>query len=361
MMNALLLLALLTQDADLTVSGKAKRDDKEFELTISGRGKALQDRDQVRLRFVRFANRLAWADGSITTEALDDDSERVAPVEKLSFTHVESFQTPGDVDVRIGWGPEGFPVRRMFRAASSHETAHAIASDAKQFDATLHGASKILDDLEAMKKEAATPMKRQSRLQKRIDWRKTAYRQELGRSYLSASAHALTAAMDDIEHAAELEQAGKDVAGMLSSLSGKPFTWEEARAQLSVIEAVSLRERALLIVREVVALGRDISAAVASGDAAGFPRKDKDFTKTAEMLRAADAECRKGPHGGRYAALTDLPDGTVDEFIVEAVGYLQAAAGCIHCAPSSVSDFDELGRKLMDRAAAFETHLRSQP
>src|SRR6185295_4347829 len=118
MMNALLVLALLTQDADLTVTGKAKREDKEYELTVSGRGKALQDRDQVRLRFTRFVNRLTWADGSLAVEALDDDSERVAPVEKLAFTHVERFQTAGDVEARIGWGPEGFPVRRIFRAAS---------------------------------------------------------------------------------------------------------------------------------------------------------------------------------------------------------------------------------------------------
>jgi len=359
MMNALLVLALLTQDADLTVTGKAKREDKEYELTVSGRGKALQDRDQVRLRFTRFVNRLTWADGSLAVEALDDDSERVAPVEKLAFTHVERFQTAGDVEARIGWGPEGFPVRRIFRAASPHETAHAIGSDARQVEAAVRAAGLVLADLEALKKDAA--MKRQSRLQKRIDWRKQAVRQELARSFLSASAHALTMWMDDVEHAVELEQAGKDAAGMLSSLSGKPFTWDEARAQLATIEAVSLRERGLLIVQEVVALGREIAAAVATGDAAGFPRKDKEFTKTVEMLRAADAEVRKGPHGGRYAAMTDLPDGSVDDLVVEAAGVLQAAAGCIHCAPSSVSDFDELGRKLMDRAAAFEARIRTQP
>jgi hypothetical protein len=361
MMNALLVLALLTQDADLSVTGKAKREDKEYELTVSGKGKSLQDHDQVRLRFTRFANRLNWADGSITTEAIDDDSERVAPVEKHAFTHPERFPTAGDVEVRIGLGPEGFPIRRMFRTASPHEAAHAIAADAKQFDAALHGAGQMIADVEALKKDPAPPMKRQGRLQKRVDWRKNAYRQEIAHSFLTASAHALSLWMEDVENAAELEQAGKDHAAMLSSLSGKPFTWEEARAQLSTIEAVSLRERALLIVREIVALGRDIAAAVAAGDAASFTRKDKDFTKTLEMLREDDGVFRKGPFGGRYAALVDLNGSTIDDLAIEASGYLQAGAGCVHCAPSSVSDFDELGRKLMDRAAAFEVRIRTQP
>jgi len=361
MMNALLVLALLTQDADLSVTGKAKREDKEYELTVSGRGKSLQDHDQVRLRFTRFANRVNWSDGAIVTEAVDDDSERVAPVEKQAFTHPERFRTAGEVEVRIGLGPEGFQVRRILRAASPHETAHAIVSDAKQIDAVLLAAGRMLADLEALKKDPAPPMKRQGRLQKRVEWRKNASRQEIAHSFLSASAQALERWMDDVEHLAELEQAGKDNAGLLSSLSGKPFTGEEAKAQLSTIEAVSLRERALLIVREVVALGRDIAAAVSAGDAASFARKDKEFTKTVEMLREADGVFRKAPSGGRYAALVDLNGSTIDDLVIEAAGYLQAAAGCIHCTPSSVSDFDDLGRKLMDRAAAFEVRIRTQP
>jgi hypothetical protein len=41
--------------------------------------------------------------------------------------------------------------------------------------------------------------------------------------------------------------------------------------------------------------------------------------------------------------------------------YLQAAAGCVHCAPAAGSDFEGLGRNLMDRAAAFEVRIRTIP
>jgi Tfp pilus assembly protein PilX len=104
-----------------------------------------------------------------------------------------------------------------------------------------------------------------------------------------------------------------------------------------------------------------LAAAMSAGDAASFARKEKEFTKTVEMLREADGLFRKGPSGGHYAALVDLNGSTIDDLVTEAAGYLQAAAGCIHCTPSSVSDFDDLGRKLMDRAAAFEVRIRTQP
>ena len=111
-------------------------------------------------------------------------------------------------------------------------------------------------------------MKRQGRLQKRIDWRKNAYRSEIARSYLTASARALTLWMEDVENASELEHAGKEVGTMTSLLTGKPFAWAEARTQLAEIEAVSLRERALLIVRAVEDLGHDIAASAQAGNAA---------------------------------------------------------------------------------------------
>ena len=363
MMNALLVLALLCQDADLSVAGKAKRHDKDYELTVSGKGKALQDQDAVTLRFRRLANRVNWADGAIVTETVDDEIGRVAKVEHQTFVHAEPFPAAGEVELHVGVGaPEtanARQVHRVFRVASLTEMAHAIGSDAAAIDAALRGLGRLLDDVEALKNDP--PMKRQQRLQKRVDWRKNAYREEISASSLSASARALSLWMDDLDAAAELERSGKDLSGMLSTLTGKPFAREDARNQLSVIEAVSLRERGLLIVRELEAVAREIAAAVSAGDAKTWARHDKEFTRTLEMLRENDGKFRGAPSGGRYAALVDLPGGTLDELIVQTIEYLQAAASCIHCAPSSSTDFDNLGRTLMDRAAAFEVKIRTQP
>lgn len=363
MMNALLVLALLAQDADLSVTGKAMRQDKDYELTVSGKGKALQDQEIVSLRFRRLANRVNWADGAIVTETADDGIDRVAKVEHQAFVHAEAFPAAGEVEVHVGVGaPETSASRqfhRVFRTASPAETAHAIGSDAAAADAAIHGLARMLDDVEALQNEP--PPKRQQRLQKRVDWRKHAYRQEVATSSLSASARALSQWMDDLDAAAELERSGKDLSGMLSTLTGTPFSRAEARNQLSAIEAVSLRERGLLIVREIEAVARGIAAAVSAGDARAWGRQDKEFTRTLELLRENDARFRGALSGGRYAALVDLPGGTLDDLIVQTVEYLQAAAACIRCTPSSSADVDDLGRKVLERAASFEVRIRTQP
>lgn len=363
MMHALLVLALLGQDADLSVEGRAKRHDKDYELTIVGRGGALRDQEFVHLRFRRLANRLNWADGAIVTEAVDEDAGRVAKVESQFFSHVEAFAAPGEVEVhvRVG-GAEGGPTdvrqpHRVLRVATPAETAHAIGADAAAFDAALRGVRRMLEDVDALKKEA--PMKRQSRLQKRVDWRKNAYRQEAAASFLSASARALGQWMDDVEAATELERSGKDLSGMISGLTGRPFSWDEVRPQLGVIETASLRERALLLVREIGTVARDIASAVSAADEKSWSRKDKEFSRVLGMLRESDGQFRATILGGRYAALADLDSGTIDDLVVEAVAYLQAAAGCVRCA-GSTNDFEELGRKLLDRAAAFEVKIRTQ-
>jgi cob(I)alamin adenosyltransferase len=55
-----------------------------------------------------------------------------------------------------------------------------------------------------------------------------------------------------------------------------------------------LRERALLIVRELEAVAREITAAVAAGDIRSWPHHDKEFTKALEMLRALGRGFRCG-------------------------------------------------------------------
>jgi len=54
------------------------------------------------------------------------------------------------------------------------------------------------------------------------------------------------------------------------------------------------------------------------------------------------------------------PEGAaLGDLLTQARQYLQAAAGCVRCAPEPVSDFEELGGSLRDRAAAFEVRIRS--
>jgi len=365
MINALLLLSLLCQDPDVSVNGHGRRHDGEYELTVSGKGKGLRDQEIVSLKFRRFENRVAWADRVLTTQPVDDELARTAVVEKQEFVHQEKFPTAGEVEVQIGLGrpedgaSEARALHRIFRVASLPETAQAIGSDAKGFDAALRGVRSLLEDLEALQHEAAPPMKRQGRLQKRIDWRKNAYRAEVARSFLTASARALTLWTEDVENASELEHAGKEAGTMTSLLTGKPFSWAEARTQLAEIEAVSLRERALLIVRAVEDLGHDIAASAQAGNAARWGRMEKEFDRVVDALQEHDQAFRSAPSGSQYAALVDLEGATVGGLVTQARQYLQAAAGCVHCAPTAGSDFEELGRALMDRAAAFEVRIRS--
>jgi hypothetical protein len=165
--------------------------------------------------------------------------------------------------------------------------------------------------------------------------------------------------MEDVENASELEHAGKDAGAMVSLLTGKPFSWAEARSLLSAIEAVSLRERALLIVREVEDVGRDIAASAQAGNAARWGRLAKEFERGIDALQENDQDFRGAPSGPQYAALVDLEGATVGDLVTQARQYLQAAAGCVRCAPEAGSDFEELGRSLRDRAAAFEVRIRS--
>jgi hypothetical protein len=366
MMNAVLVLALWCQDGDLSVSAKAKREDREFELTISGKGRSLQDQETVTLRLRRLANRLNWTDGAIVTEPTGDELRRMAQVDQQAFVVAERFPTAGEVEVRVSSGnPESGTaetslVHRVFRVASATEEAHAIASDAGAIDSALRHLKLMLDDLERLRKDPAPPARKQARLERRVDWRKNAYRQELAHSYLSASARALALWIDDVEQASELEQAGKESPAMLSSLTGAPFSWEAARDELSTIETASLRERALLIVLEVGALVRQIAAAAAAGDARSWAHHDRDLTRALDVLRETDGKFRIGPFGGPYASHVDLSSGTLGELIVQAGAYLRSAEASLQCAPSN-PEFEELGRMLTDRIAAFEVRLRTQP
>jgi len=365
MINALLVLALVGQDADITVTGHGRRIGGEYELTVAGKGKGLPDQEIVSLKFRRLANRIRWEDGLLVTAPVEEEICRAATAADHAFVHRERFAVPDDVEVRIARShPDGAPagsgeVRRVFRTASLPEQAHALGSAAKRFDGALRGVKMILDDLDAIRDDMCPHARKQAHLQKRIDWRKNAYRQEIADSFLGASARALTQVMSDIDVALDLERNGKETTSMVSSLTGKPFSWEETRELLAAIEAVSLRERALRIVKAAEAIAQE-TAAVRSGDAGAWARAEKEFTRALDALEDQDQAWRTGPSAEAYLAAVDAAGAGLDGFLSFVREVLKAGAACIHGGKPDEGHFAELGQSLMDQAGTFETRVRSR-
>lgn len=358
MINALLLLMVAGQDGELTVTGSGRRTGGEYELRISGTGKGLQEHEGISLRFRRLANRLDWAGGSLDTLAVGDEIARTAAVERNGFVHQERFASPGAVEVVIGSGDR--PVRRVFRLSTLPEEANAIAAAAKRFDSALRGLRLMVDDADATKDEMCPVGKKQAQLQKRIDWRRKAYREEIADSFLTASADALGRLMTDIESAIELERSGKDVTSLMFSLTAESFCWDEARAIIGEIESVSLRERALLTVQALGVLTDEIAEKVRTGSASGWMRAEKEYSRTIETLFEADQAARTGAVGAAYATAADDSGTTLEALIGQAREVLKAAAGSIGGATADDAAAADLAKSLRERVTAFEHRLRTQ-
>jgi hypothetical protein len=347
MINALLVLAVVCQDADVAVTGQGRRTGGEYELTVTGKGKALKDQETVSLRFRRVANRLNWEDGAIVTSPVGDESSCLATVEKNAFVHRERFPVAGDAEVHVG------AARHVFRVSTGVEEAFAIGSGARRVDAALRGVRLMVGDLETMREEMCPALRKQSQVQKRIEWRRNAYRQEIADSFLTASAHALTLLMADLDAAQEMERSGKDATTLVSTLTGSPFSWDEVRSQIEAIEAASLRERALLIVRAAGATAREIALAVRANQAAAWTRHEREFTRTLEALKDIDQATRTGPH-------SDLYEPQIESLLAQVREYQQAGADCIRCIKSEDGEFAQFGQALTDRVGALEEKLRTR-
>jgi hypothetical protein len=348
MINALLVLALACQDADVAVTGHGRRSGGEFELTVTGKGKGLQEQESVSLKFRRVANRLNWEDGAIVTSPVGEESSCLAAVEKNAFVHRERFAAPGEVEVRVG---SAGPV--VFRVSTWTEEAFAIGAAAKKFDSALRGVRLMIGDLETAREEMCPALRKQSQIQKRIEWRRNAYREEIEGSFLTASADALGRLMADLESAQEL----KDPSTLVSSLTGKPFSWDDVRGQVDAIEAASLRERGLLVARMIGAVTREIGAVVRSGESGRWSRIEKELLRTIEALREGDLAARTGPHADRYGALVES---TIDSLLTQVREYLQTGESCIRCVASADGEFAGQGQALLDRVGAFEAKLRTR-
>jgi len=355
MINALLWVMVVAQDGDLSVTGSGRRAGGEYELKIAGSGKGLKDGETVNLRFRRLANRVEWADGALRTLAVGDEIARAAVVERNTFAHQEKFAVAGEVEVVIE--PD---VRRAFRVSTLPEEAYAIAGSAKRFESALRGLRLMVDDLDATKGEMCPVGRKQAQLQKRIEWRRKAYREEIADSYLTASADALGRLMTDIESAWELERSGKDVTSMMFSLTGEPFCWDEARELIGKVETVSLRERALLTVRTIAGLTEEVLEKVRSGHTGGWLRAEKEFSRTIEALLDADQAARTGPVGAAYATAADDSSATLEALIGQAREVVKAGGRCIGGAMADDACVFDLAKSLQERLATFEKRLRAQ-
>jgi hypothetical protein len=357
MINALLLLWAVGQDADVAVTGSGRRTGGEYELKISGAGRSLKDQESVSLRFRRLANRIDWTEGSIRTVAVDDEISRTTAVDRNAFVHQERFATPGEVEVVIG--SDDRPIRRTFRLSTLPEEANAIVAAAKRFDSALRGLRLMVDDIDATKDEMCPVGRKQAQLQKRIDWRRKAYREEIAESFLTASADALGRLMADIESAVELERVGKDVTSLMFSLTAESFCWDEARVLIGEIESVSLRERGLLAVRALGVLAHEAAEKVRSGNTVGWTRAEKEFSRTIETLFEADQAARTGVAGADYAARVDGDGVTLEALLNQARELVKAGAASIGGAMADDGCFADQTKALQDRLASFEQRLRA--
>jgi hypothetical protein len=312
----------------------------------------------VSLRFRRLANRLDWAGGSLATVAVGDEFSRTAAVEKNGFIHQEKFASPGEVEVVIGAGDRA--IRRVFRLSTPSEEANSIAAAAKRFDSALRGVRLLVDDVDATKDEMCPVGRKQAQLQKRIDWRRKAYREEIADSFLTASADALGRLMTDIESAIDLERSGKDATSLMFSLNAQSFCWDAAREMIGEIETVSLRERALLTVGTLARVAEEIAEKVRSGAAAGWLRAEKEYSRTIETLFEADQAARTGPIGAAYAQAADESGTTVESLFAQARGVVQSAASCIGGATADDAAFADQVKSLRDRLTSFEHRLRAR-
>ena len=98
---------------------------------------------------------------------------------------------------------------------------------------------------------------------------------------------------------------------MLSSLTGKPFGWDEARSHLEVIESLSFRERALLAAR------------VASAVLEALPGTTKDLRRAIDVLQEQDQTRQSGPSAESVehllSQIRDIMDGSDAAHLAEAI------------------------------------------
>ncbi len=285
MMETLMALAVVLQDPDLSVQGRVRKRGGEYELTLVGRGKSLEDGATVGLRFHPVSRRLAWEDRSIGAfTPAEAAAGRSAAVRKGAFTHVERFDAPGTVEVRILIEREGKPpldpIVRTFRLAPGSEVAGAVEADLAELERSGEGLLALLEEGEGILDAPCGAGRRGREYRIKLERRVASWREAMSRSALPAAAEAFARLVGDVETAAY-----SPCVRPLSSLSGRPFHLEETAGYLEGIREAMAREARIVIAGEIEAVRAEVVALARVGDSRAWDRAEGPIRKSLDALR----------------------------------------------------------------------------
>lgn len=343
MMETLLALAVAMQDPDLAVQGRVRRRGGEYELTLAGRGKSLEEDMTVGLRFHPVTRRLSWEDRRIETFTPEEAAAgRSVAVKKGGFAHVERFAAPGEVEVRILLEKEGrepaAPIVRTFRLAPGHDVVEAVERDLREIGRAGEGLLALLEEGEGILDAPCGAGRRGREYRAKLARRIAGWRETLSRNALAASAAAFVRLVDDVEGTAH-----SPCVRPLSSLSGRPFHLEETAAYLEGIREAMEREAAIAVAGEIEAVRAEAVAVARAGDARAWDRAEASFRKTIDALRAFLAP-REGAKGESLLSRTE--------------DLLQVAAAAVACPGSVGMQLEEQQESLACAIREFEEEKR---
>jgi hypothetical protein len=349
-MTTILALVLACQDSETAVQARVRKGAEGYEVTIRGRGGALEEGAVVRLRFRRIVHRVDWEHGRIETGPDEHGWDRSAPVESGAFAHRESIAVPGEFEVEVRAGGPG-PVTRLFRLGQGADLVAAVRSAEQRIEAAVGTARELLEELESALEAPAGAARKAKDLRRRATRRIAAWREVAEGAVLSASAGLLSAVLTDLEAAIDCAAGGKPCEGVVSSVTGLPFTTSQARAHLDRIAEVSVRERALVVVRGAAGLREEIGRAAESGCPYAWSRVESHAERALAEFRQALEELPCGPLDETAPAMIELIEGTG--------AYFGLAASMVHCPNSAGGSLEERLRSIEESSDRVERALRS--
>ena len=253
------LLLLASLQVSMSLEARSRKRGGARELTITGRGPALDGRESAELRFHRIVNRADAKTGALRTIALNEPWVRSAPVRDGRFEHVERFDAPGSVLVRLS--VEESEVEARFRIGSTADLVAALGRDAKETARAIEETRGLLASAQPFLDRCASKPEG-LRLVRRIEHRWRSLRAIEARTPLSASTALLMALLTDLRRTLEVSLSGKRGAKTISSLTGRPFNLDDARRLVTSAADTLRRERSMVLARETAVVLEEIPRAV---------------------------------------------------------------------------------------------------
>jgi hypothetical protein len=339
MTNAVWMLALLAQDAELGLDARTRRVGAEYELTITGRVRGQAEGATVGLRFHRITRRANWEDRTIETAPSEEGPGRAALVEEGRFAHVERFDAPGDVEVRFLVDGAEAPLRRVLRVGSPGDVVGAVNAASKRIDDAARDLVALVDAAERCPEDGTPEAKRKQELRRRLAKAMESAGRAADSAALPAAAGVLRALAADVEAAVVARLEDRPLCRWISNLSGQSFCLDDARAYLEGVEDLASRERSLAL------LGELESSRAAAADAV-FASDKRRWNRAVHAARQALDAVRRAAD----RRLADLP-AEVEEF-------LHVAEAAMACEGAVEVDFRDRHEALAAKAAGLERELR---